>query len=44
MDGGLNRLLDKLEEETVFGLGTKLTKAHKCPRPWEPSPDSLLYL
>lgn len=44
VDGGLNRLLDMLEEETVFGLKTKVTKAYKCPSPWEPSPDSLLYL
>ena len=44
MDGGLNRLLDMLEEETVFGFKTKVAKAHKCPSPWEPPPDSLLFL
>ena len=44
MGGGLNRLLDTLEEETVCGLEIKATKAPKCPSPWESSPDSLLYL
>lgn len=44
LDGGLNRLLDTLEEETVFELEVKATKAPKCPSPWESSSDSLLYL
>ena len=44
MDGGLNRLLDTLEEERVFGLEIKATKAPKRASPWESSPDSLLYL